>query len=119
MSVDTRLKTLIGTGTAAGVRVFDTQAPTNTAAPHIVWQEIVGTPLNTHEATATISSTLVQIACYAASSTAAKALRASVIVLIEGNHAAGPISVESIRTTFDEESELYRADADVLVWDGS
>jgi hypothetical protein len=118
MSVASRIATLIGIGTTAGERVWAVQSSASPLAPYIIFQPIVSTPVNTHEAVSTLSSALVQVSCYGLTYTAAINLRAQVRALLEGHHADGPITVESERETYEQEATpgLHRADIDVNVW---
>jgi hypothetical protein len=118
MSAASRIISLIGIGTTAGDRVWRMRAKDSTAAPFILVQSIVETQTNTHEAVATLKQSLIQISCYALTVTAAQTLSDAVVALIEGEHAAGPIYIESRREDFDDgvSPGLYRQDIDAAVW---
>lgn len=121
MSVSTRIVSLLGTGTAAGARVFRSQVTTSPARPYIIFQTISSAPINSHAENAGLYEHLVQVSCYADNPDAAEALRAQAIALLEGEHAAGPILVDSLREGPEESvtPALHRADADFTVWDAS
>jgi hypothetical protein len=116
MSASARINTMIGIGTTAGPRVWSGKAQDDTKPPFIVVQTIVETPTNTHEAVATLKQAIVQISCYAKSFTAARDLADSVVPLIEGNHEAGSIYIETRREDFDDTVNLHRQDIDASVW---
>jgi hypothetical protein len=82
-----------------------------------MWQRIVTTPQTTQDTGAILKASLVQVSCYASTFTAADELRAEALALLEGNHPEGPIILQDERDSFEEEANLHRADADILVWD--
>lgn len=117
MTAADRIIQIIGIGTTAGVRVWRIKAKDSTQTPFIIVQGIVETPVNTHEPVATMSQSLVQISCYGLTFTAAQSLAESVVTLIEGNHADGPVYVESRREDYEDAITpgLYRQDIDAAV----
>jgi hypothetical protein len=117
MSLESRINSLIGA--YAGGRVYAVTAPDGVAAPFAVWQRIVSTPVTTHDAEQYLNETVIQVACYAETFTAALGLRTDVIAALVGNHAEGPISLSSKRDTYEDAVSLYRCDADFSAWDGN
>jgi len=115
MSASARINTLIGIGTTAGPRVWAGKAQDGARPPYIIVQSIVETPVNSHDATASLKQAIVQISCYAKTFTAARDLADSVVPLIEGNHSEGAIFIESRREDYEDAVELHRQDIDAVV----
>lgn len=118
MSAAGRIIQLIGIGTTAGDRVWRLKAKDSTQTPFAIVQTVVETPINSHDDTSELSQAIVQISCYGISQTAAAGLADSIRALIEGNHTEGPVSIASIRESFEEDPRpgLYRTDIDASVW---
>lgn len=115
MSASARINTLIGIGTTAGPRVWSGKAQDVTKPPFIIVQTVSETPTNSHDETASLKQAIVQISCFAKSFTAARDLADSVVPLIEGNHAEGPVFIESRREDYEEDTDLHRQDIDAVV----
>lgn len=97
-------------------KVFAVQAPANTAWPVITWQRISSEPIQTHEANVDLYQSRVQVSCFAAGLTAARALREDAVAALEGNHDDGQIMIIGKSENYEEAAQVYRADAEFYVW---
>lgn len=97
-------------------KVFAVFAPAGTTGDKIVWQTISSVPENSHDATADLYQSRVQVTAYSATLAQARTLRNSCVAALEGNHSDGPIMVVDKSENYETEAAIYRADADFYVW---
>lgn len=97
-------------------RIYPISIQETVRMPHVIWQAIAATPATTHNEPAQKRHTLVQFACFAGTYEEAVAVREAVIAAFDNvTLATGDIGIlEDAREDFDEASDLYRADADLL-----
>lgn len=101
-----------------GERIYSVKGPDGVASPHIVVQQIAADPGNTHNEAAGATERLYQFACFAATPTAARALRDAVIAALDGvtlGSGDNPSLEDERDAEADDNASLYRADADFLV----
>ena len=117
MSLETQIQSRLAPVLAG--KVFAVMAPEGTQFPLIVWQRISSDAQATHEATADLYQVRVQVTCYvprASGISAARALREAAVSALEGNWPDGPISVADKSEGFEDDAQVFRADADFYVW---
>jgi hypothetical protein len=110
MSLETIVQSRIGALNSG--RVFAVQAPEGTVWPVIVWQRISSASVTTHDGATDFYQVRVQATCYASTATAARALREQVVAAME----TSDTTVADKGEGYEEAAEVYRADADFMVW---
>lgn len=118
----TAIVTALGAATAVtdivDDRIYGTTAPQGIASPHIIFQHIATTPAATHGEATGNRHRLFQFACFAATPTAARALRDAVVTALDNatlSNGDRPTLEDERDGDFDDAAKLARADADFLV----
>jgi hypothetical protein len=117
-AIVTKLEATAGVTDLCSTRIYSVAAPDGASAPYVVFQQIAASPGVSHGEASGATERMFQIACFAASPKAARALRDAVIAALDGEELSNgdnPTLEDERDSEKDDAANLYRADADFLV----
>lgn len=119
MSVESKLKTLLGANvTVAGLvsdRIYPMVLPQNPTLPAITYTRIVGLPVYSIYGYSGLNNAHVQVDCWASTYSGAKALAAAVTAAISSATTFKGVMVGD-RDMFEDDVLLYRVSMDWSLW---
>lgn len=117
------LSTFSGLTSLVDTRIYPATAPQETGKPYVVYQQISGDHVESHQGSSGLSMPRYQLDSYAETYNEAKAVGKQIRLAIHGYNSTSPVAgtiihailAESDRDGFDDKTSLYRFSSDYFI----